>query len=238
MGGNQLGAFKVAAQRLGISLETYITHVDANEKWCYKCRQWKPRNRFHTDRTRSDGRKAICQECIHSSTHLGLPKEERQQQRLLGLSYCRRCRDWRPVQDVHEGLCKIHRRQEARERYAKNARYRSERRQHAHARKRRIRPIPSIGQEYLLEWFHGECAYCGKKATTWDHIYPVARGGTTTAGNIVPACVSCNSSKRDRNVFEWIQATKKSPHPAFADILILIECGLYSTSDLDELLYS
>jgi 5-methylcytosine-specific restriction endonuclease McrA len=28
-----------------------------------------------------------------------------------------------------------------------------------------------------------------------DHIVPLARGGTTTPGNVVPACKDCNKKK-------------------------------------------
>lgn len=45
----------------------------------------------------------------------------------------------------------------------------------------------------------GECYYCGKKfpfkELTLDHIVPLARGGTTTPGNVVPACRACNKNK-------------------------------------------
>ncbi|MGN0843605.1 MAG: HNH endonuclease [Kiritimatiellia bacterium] len=45
----------------------------------------------------------------------------------------------------------------------------------------------------------GICHYCGKKfppdQLTMDHVIPVARGGTSTPGNIVPACRACNKTK-------------------------------------------
>jgi 5-methylcytosine-specific restriction protein A len=45
----------------------------------------------------------------------------------------------------------------------------------------------------------GLCFYCGKKfpmkELTMDHIVPLARGGTTTPGNVVPSCLSCNKNK-------------------------------------------
>lgn len=45
----------------------------------------------------------------------------------------------------------------------------------------------------------GVCHYCGKqvgmKALTMDHVVPLGRGGTTTPGNIVPACRDCNKEK-------------------------------------------
>lgn len=55
------------------------------------------------------------------------------------------------------------------------------------------------------EWWRalksaGTCHYCGRKVgpedITMDHVVPVARGGTSTKGNIVPACLDCNRDKR------------------------------------------
>ena len=47
---------------------------------------------------------------------------------------------------------------------------------------------------------HGVCHYCGKQvgadALTLDHVVPVARGGTSTKGNVVPACATCNAEKK------------------------------------------
>lgn len=46
----------------------------------------------------------------------------------------------------------------------------------------------------------GLCHYCGKKfkasELTMDHVIPLARGGTSTRGNCVPACKACNASKK------------------------------------------
>ena len=45
----------------------------------------------------------------------------------------------------------------------------------------------------------GECHYCHKHfppdRLTMDHLIPVARGGTSTKGNVVPACFACNQAK-------------------------------------------
>jgi 5-methylcytosine-specific restriction endonuclease McrA len=46
----------------------------------------------------------------------------------------------------------------------------------------------------------GVCHYCQKKFDpkdlTMDHIVPIARGGKSTKGNIVPACKQCNVNKK------------------------------------------
>lgn len=56
----------------------------------------------------------------------------------------------------------------------------------------------------------GECHYCGRQvgaaALTMDHVVPVARGGRSTRGNVVPACAACNKSKRALTPAERILA--------------------------------
>lgn len=46
----------------------------------------------------------------------------------------------------------------------------------------------------------GLCHYCNRKfkaaELTMDHVVPIARGGTSTPGNVVPACKSCNQDKK------------------------------------------
>ena len=46
----------------------------------------------------------------------------------------------------------------------------------------------------------GICHYCGAQVgphkLTMDHVVPVARGGRSTKGNIVPSCEACNRTKK------------------------------------------
>jgi 5-methylcytosine-specific restriction endonuclease McrA len=50
----------------------------------------------------------------------------------------------------------------------------------------------------------GPCVYCGAEAECVDHVRPLARDGAEAADNLAPACQSCNASKRDRLLIEWI----------------------------------
>jgi hypothetical protein len=58
--------------------------------------------------------------------------------------------------------------------------------------------------------YFGGCALTG--ATTsihWDHVIPLATGhGGTTYGNMIPLNSALNTSKNDRNIFEWFIANK------------------------------
>ena len=43
-----------------------------------------------------------------------------------------------------------------------------------------------------------QCGYCGKPATTVDHVLPSSRGGELTWENSVAACLKCNGKKANR----------------------------------------
>ncbi|NIO07587.1 MAG: HNH endonuclease [Deltaproteobacteria bacterium] len=54
---------------------------------------------------------------------------------------------------------------------------------------------------------NGVCHYCGEKfparELTMDHLVPIALGGKSTKGNVVPSCKNCNSKKKTQLPFEW-----------------------------------
>lgn len=57
----------------------------------------------------------------------------------------------------------------------------------------------------ILEEFDHRCAYCQVQGQTltMEHMTPVSRGGRHDRNNVVPACKSCNSSKKDKTIFEF-----------------------------------
>lgn len=48
------------------------------------------------------------------------------------------------------------------------------------------------------------CWYCGAPGGTVDHFSPIVHGGVHAARNLLPACRSCNSSKRDRDPIAFL----------------------------------
>ena len=60
----------------------------------------------------------------------------------------------------------------------------------------------------------GKCYYCGSatppKELTMDHIVPVARGGQSTRGNVVPCCKTCNTAKKQLLPMEWKEYLKEA----------------------------
>ena len=65
------------------------------------------------------------------------------------------------------------------------------------------------GQWWKNRIAQGVCHYCGAqvppKELTLDHIVPLVRGGTSTRGNCVAACKSCNSRKQSLLPIEWAE---------------------------------
>ncbi|MCI1020343.1 HNH endonuclease [Microbacterium sp. C5A9] len=73
----------------------------------------------------------------------------------------------------------------------------------------------------------GGCAYCGATgiAMQRDCVMPISRGGRYTVENVVPACGSCNASKRNDEVTSWLRR-KRLDERAFltryAEILVAL----------------
>ena len=61
----------------------------------------------------------------------------------------------------------------------------------------------------------GICHYCQTKFLpddlTMDHVVPLARGGRSTKGNVVPCCKACNNKKKYLTPAEIILNKLKHP---------------------------
>ena len=60
----------------------------------------------------------------------------------------------------------------------------------------------------------GICHYCrrqvGRENLTMDHVVPLARGGKSKKGNLVPACKECNNKKKYLLPVEWAEYLEAS----------------------------
>lgn len=76
--------------------------------------------------------------------------------------------------------------------------------------------LPVDLKEQLLDDFGGLCAYgCARPATVWDHLIPWSLGGRfAAAGNAVPACIPCNTSKNDSPPGPWVERALMSDYAA------------------------
>lgn len=61
-----------------------------------------------------------------------------------------------------------------------------------------------ISRKELHKLHNSACIYCGSfDRISMDHVVPIYRGGSHGIGNLVSACLACNSSKKDRTIMEW-----------------------------------
>lgn len=76
------------------------------------------------------------------------------------------------------------------------------------------RRVPVTRRGVLRRDAH-RCAYCGKAASTIDHVMPRSRGGADTWENLVACCLGCNNAKGNRTPQEmsWsMRLVPRAPH--------------------------
>jgi 5-methylcytosine-specific restriction endonuclease McrA len=212
----------------GAKNSRFISRGLNGEKRCSRCITYRPIEWFVVDRSRFDGRGYVCRPCrLDERVSPGPSIPIRRDKAQRGLAWCSVCREWKPKTSTHSGKCRPCSNAWMRQHYRNSESFRMARRQHAASRKRGLSPIPVDAQVMILEDFGGQCAYCNSKASSWDHVVPVSRGGLTEPYNIVPACFSCNSSKGSKNVWDWLRDTGRKPKEQLVDRLVLYEVRLY-----------
>lgn len=200
--GSSNGAIRTAAMRLGISVDDYRAKQKAGLKWCHGCKDWHPCSKFSIDRSRGDGLSARCRTSRSRQTKPGPTISERRTAKARGEAWCRRCMTWLVADRVRDGLCREHRNEAHREWYRANSRRVCGR---TAARRRGVAAVGPNTREMLVETTSGLCSYgCGRTATQLDHVIPVAAGGQTVRGNMVPACATCNSRKKHNDPIPWL----------------------------------
>ncbi|UBF29873.1 HNH endonuclease (plasmid) [Kovacikia minuta CCNUW1] len=62
-------------------------------------------------------------------------------------------------------------------------------------------------RELLKMILKGACAYCRNiplpEELELDHVIPLSQGGDDTPENLLPCCLSCNRSKKDKDFLSW-----------------------------------
>ncbi len=196
--------------------------MSPNTKYCKRCNLEKPVDQFNRWSRGKDGLQVWCRACQAAD-------EKTPASRARGARYYKANRDKLDAQNKQWALDHPDARKAIWLRYQQNNReltrkasLASWRKNYEHYRigavandrKRRARkkgaPINDLTPaqwKYRLEEFNYHCAYClaplVPEHTTQDHMKPLSRGGSHTLDNIVPACRSCNSSKRDKTLLEF-----------------------------------
>lgn len=81
--------------------------------------------------------------------------------------------------------------------------------------------------------FSNCCAYCGAIGDLHiEHVNPISKGGTHVLSNVVPACQSCNYSKRAKDADVWYRAQPFFCKKRWAKILKVMGAGKGSPQQL------
>ncbi len=69
-----------------------------------------------------------------------------------------------------------------------------------------IRTKLPVTRRNVLARDKGKCGYCGKQATTVDHIRPRSKGGRHQWENVVASCLPCNAKKDNHTLAEMAKS--------------------------------
>lgn len=169
-------------------------------KICPKCGISKATNEFHKNKSKKDGLSGWCKLCNKSNYESNLDANRLKR------------REWH-VKNRDLVLPKM------RENYQKNKPQRQARiaewkrnnkpKVNETYRLRELRKkdasIGQISKKEIQKLYAANCFYCGSSDNIQiDHIIPLAKGGSHSIGNLTSACKTCNSSKNDTFLFEWL----------------------------------
>jgi len=134
------------------------------------------------------------------------------------LVYDQQLEYWRAHPDDHAEFNRQRGLRQLRWRYMTNLKlrlYNRSKSKQRKARERGSRTVMLSPDQLWRRWveFDHCCAYCGTKGDLQvEHVIPISKGGEHHLGNIVPACATCNYSKRSAPVEQWYKA-----QPFFAE---------------------
>jgi len=83
--------------------------------------------------------------------------------------------------------------------------------QHKRRAQKQANGIYKVSNDFYAQLYLSPCVGCGTvKNITADHIVPISRGGTESETNLQPLCGSCNSSKGNKLMSEWLDYRKEN----------------------------
>jgi len=172
------------------------------KKICTKCGFEKDISAFNCDKTKKDGYYPSCKECKQEKdkkTYLKNPKKKYE----VVKAYMIKKGTFQEYKPYNPDFYKSEK-----SRFKKRARDLKRR-----TLKKGVYGDISIDDiKYLIEIYNGKCAYCNKDCSEdfhVDHKTPLSRGGDNHNENLALSCPSCNYSKGDMTIEEFLEYRNK-----------------------------
>ena len=176
-------------------------------KTCKDCKLEKPVTDYYASHSTKDKIGIYCKPChyvrsrVASSKHRATPagqqkhREEERKRRLNNIDHVRK-------------LAKI-----TNDRYKANNPETRKISVSQSQHKRRAQKLSNntfkVSKEFYRKLYGSECVVCNSgENITADHIVPLSRGGIEAEENLQPLCGSCNSSKGNKMMSEWLNWRK------------------------------
>lgn len=183
-----------------------ITNTIEGHKICFSCNRELPLTNefFHRANRNKNGFTSRCRECIKKySSHYYLEKRNK---------ILERCKIYNKtnkekISKYYKIYCKSSKERVRKSNYKKTNKDKT----NLNTQKRRNAKKNLISSFTYNDWlvcrkfFNNKCAYCGKSKVllTQEHFIPITKGGNYTKDNIIPVCLSCNSSKNNSDFSKW-----------------------------------
>ena len=174
-------------------------------KTCNKCGEELPLNSFSKDKSHKDGLSSQCKGCrkqYQQNNKVAIAKYDKE----YAKQYYQKnkktiAEQQKQYKEEHSKVVTEYQRQWRHEHSLECCNY-----THKHEATKRNLPYTLTIEHWqqCKEHFNNKCAYCGKELPlAQEHFLALTKGGEYSKDNIIPSCKSCNSSKHDRNFFEW-----------------------------------
>ena len=175
-------------------------------KTCSKCGVEKSLDAFHKNKARTDGVEVYCKDCNnarHRAKYAANPEKEIARTRKYHLEHPewskQTLRKWH-VENRDYRISKIKERLATDPEfveYRREVQSRSERERRARKALATTKRVTKKDYEKLLLEYNNKCWICEVELTTvfWDHVHPLAKGGSHSVDNLRPSCNPCNARK-------------------------------------------
>lgn len=159
---------------------------------CRTCNVKSLESNFYRDKNRTDGLRVQCKPCVKARL------------RAIPINRVGKAKATKKWSDKN----REHVRQKSRESKQNNPE-RTLNYIHKRNALKRGNGVFKIQAKELKRIKNSKCFYCSSVDNiTFDHVVPLSKGGRHSIGNLLPACMKCNTSKGNKFLIEFLQYRK------------------------------